>query len=83
MNTPSNERLGIESITMCDGPHGVRIEEDTSTNCTSLPCLSALGATWSREVAHLYGECIAKDCIKHDKGMILGPGVNIKRTDLC
>lgn len=77
------ERLNIEGITMADGPHGVRIEHGEEYDCTSFPCLAAVGASWNRETAYEMGKAIAVDCIKHNKGIILGPGVNIKRTDLC
>ena len=81
MGVSGVERFGIDSITLADGPHGVRI---TGTDdCVSYPCLSALAATWDREVAYNMGVGIAKDCIMHDRAMILGPGVNMKRTDLC
>ena len=83
MDIASVERLGVHGITMADGPHGVRIEAVPEENCTSFPCLSALGASWNREAAYAMGEAIAEDCIRHGKGMILGPGVNMKRIDLC
>lgn len=83
MSTAGVERLGIKGVKMADGPHGVRIEEDPESNCTSFPCLSAVSASWNRDIAFIMGEAIAKDCIKNDKGMILGPGANIKRIDLC
>lgn len=83
MGTASVERLGIKGIIMADGPHGVRINFDSEKNCTCFPCLSAVGASWNREISYMMGDGIANDCIKHEKGMILGPGVNMKRIDLC
>lgn len=77
------ERLGIPDAEMADGPHGVRIEHGEEYNCTSFPCLAAVGSSWSRETAYEMGKAIAEDCIQHGKDIILGPGVNIKRTDLC
>jgi len=83
MDIASVERLGIHGITMADGPHGVRIEAAPEEDCTCFPCLAALGASWNREAAYAMGAAIAEDCIHHGKGMILGPGVNMKRIDLC
>lgn len=76
-------RLGISDAELADGPHGVRIEYGEKYNCTSFPCLAALGSSWDREIAYEMGKAIAEDCIEHGKDMILGPGANIKRTDLC
>ncbi|MDD6484756.1 MAG: glycoside hydrolase family 3 N-terminal domain-containing protein [Clostridiales bacterium] len=77
------QRLGVPDAEMADGPLGVRIEHGEEYNCTSFPCLAAVGSSWSRETAYEMGKAIAQDCIQHDKDIILGPGVNIKRTDLC
>ena len=77
------ERLGISDAELADGPHGVRIEHGEKYNCTSFPCLAALGSSWDRETAYEMGKAIAADCIEHGKDMILAPGANIKRTDLC
>ena len=81
MGVSGVERLGVAEVTLADGPHGVRIKG--TDDCTSFPCLSAVASTWNKELAYKMGEGIAKDCITHDRAMILGPGVNLKRTDLC
>ena len=86
MNTPYNERLGIAALTMCDGPHGVRVEGEGAfegADAVSFPCLSALGATWNEEVLYEIGKALASECIRFNKAMLLGPGLNMKRTDLC
>ncbi len=81
MEVSGVERLGINPVTLADGPHGVRIMG--TDDCVAFPCLSGVAATWNKELAYKMGEGIAKDCISHDRAMILGPGVNMKRTDLC
>lgn len=86
MNTPYNERLEILPLTMCDGPHGVRIEGEGAfdgADAVSFPCLSALGATWNEDILYEIGKALASECIRFDKAMLLGPGLNMKRTDLC
>ena len=75
-------RLGIAPKNVADGPHGVR-DYTPGSNCTNLPSMCALGATWNRQAAYLAGTTIAQDCKRHDKQMLLGPGLNMKRNALC
>ncbi len=84
------ERLGIPRITMSDGPHGVRkvknIEDfglAESIPATCYPPAAALAATWNRELIQKVGEHLGDECISLDVDVLLGPGVNIKRTPLC
>lgn len=86
------ERLGIPALTMSDGPMGVRQEfEPTSWKSvgnhddyvTYLPCNSALASTWNRDLARLTGEVLGAEARGRGKDVILGPGVNIKRSPLC
>lgn len=83
-NTNAIERLGIPSIRMSDGPHGVR-ERDSGIDggCVCFPTASALGATWNRDLIYKVGKGIAEDCKKVGVEVILGPGVNMKRTPRC
>ncbi|MBO5735196.1 MAG: glycoside hydrolase family 3 C-terminal domain-containing protein [Clostridia bacterium] len=81
MATAEISRLGIKGKNLADGPHGVRSNRED--NCTHFPNLCCLGASWDVEAAYKMGKGIGDDCIEHDVQMILGPGVNIKRTPLC
>ena len=81
LRTAGCERLGVPAKRMADGPHGVRNYEP-GTNCTTLPSMCALGATWNPEIARKVGQTAARDCIHHDVQLILGPGLNIKRNAL-
>ena len=81
MLTGGVPRLGIKGKQLADGPHGVR-DYTPGTNCTTLPSMCAIGATWSKEAAELAGKTMALDCIHHNKQMLLGPGLNIKRNAL-
>ncbi len=81
MGTAPIERLGIPEWRMADGPHGVRNPE--VDDCVAFPCLTAVAATFDRALVYRMGEAIAEDCIAHGVDLILGPGVNIKRTPLC
>ena len=82
MSTAGIEHLNIPSKNLADGPHGVR-RDSRDGDCTYLPSLSALAATWDTDMAELYGKTVAGDCTEHNIDMILGPGVNIKRDMLC
>ena len=81
MLTTGVPRLGIPGKKLADGPHGVR-DYTPGTNCTTLPSMCAIGATWSKEAAELAGKTMGIDCIHDDKQMLLGPGLNIKRNAL-
>jgi beta-glucosidase len=87
--TVAVERLGIPSITVADGPHGVRRVKDTgalmseSLPATCFPTASALAATWDVDLLVTLGEALADECIALGVDVILGPGNNMKRTPLC
>ena len=85
------ERLGIPSIMVTDGPHGLRKQEGDVTEigltdtvpATCFPTASALAATWNRKLIFAVGEALAEECKEEKVGVILGPGANIKRSPLC
>lgn len=83
MNTEGCERLGVRAQHLADGPLGVRVAEHPEENCTCFPCEASMASTWNKDLIQEVGDAIADDCINHGKDMILGPGVNIKRTPLC
>lgn len=61
-------------------PYGWKSAEWTNDACTYLPALTALSATWNRELAHLYGEVLGAECKARGKHVSLAPGVNIHRS---
>ena len=85
------ERVGIPQVMMCDGPHGLRkqrgqgdhlgINESIETVC--YPSASALAASFDTELMTTLGEALGTECLAEDVGMLLGPGVNMKRSPLC
>lgn len=83
------ERLGIPSIWVSDGPHGVRRAADAdqvisdNVPATCFPTASALAATWDRALIHELGQALGEECIALSVDLLLGPGVNIKRSPLC
>lgn len=82
------ERLGIADIEYADGPFGIREEMEphswnsihlTTDSATFFPTGSALAATWSPEMAYIYGKGMAIEARLRGKDMILGPAINIQR----
>lgn len=88
--TESFERLGVPSITMADGPHGLRKpREDSdfqeirnSLEATCFPSAVSLASSWDRELINSVGRALGKECQAEDVSILLGPGVNIKRSPL-
>lgn len=85
-------RLGIPPLKMSDGPMGVRQEfyPDNWKNVglsddyvTYLPCNSGLASTWNRKLAYETGKVLGEEARGRGKDVILGPGINIKRSPLC
>lgn len=85
------ERLGIPSILVTDGPHGLRKQKGKanksglrdSVPAVCFPTASALAATWDRDLVFQVGVALGEECRAEDVGVILGPGANIKRSPLC
>ena len=85
LTSGSVARLGIPSLNMSDGPHGIRRligHPKQPQEChipggdTALPTASAVGASWSEETAYAAGQVIARDCRQEDIQMLLAPGTN-------
>ena len=82
---------GIPSFVMSDGPHGVRrqlgdvdhlgIAESEKATC--FPTASALAATWNPDLAREMGEALGLEARSLGVDVLLGPGLNIKRSPLC
>lgn len=84
-------RLGVPSIMVTDGPHGLRKQAgaadhvglNESVPATCFPTASALAATWNRDLIRQVGIALGEECRQEKVGVILGPGANIKRSPLC
>lgn len=84
--TKEIERLGIPSIMMIDGPHGLRKEEERgkpSIPSTCFPPAVLSACSFDRDLLREMGEALGEECIEEGVSIILGPGVNIKRSPLC
>lgn len=85
-HTKTIERLGIPSIRMSDGPHGLRKADelfDKSVPATCFPTAVTLASSWDRELLEKVGKAIGEECQAENVQILLGPGVNIKRSPLC
>src|ERR1700751_1071575 len=84
--THAIERLQIPSICMTDGPHGLRKVEggglSTSVPATCFPTASALASSWDTDLIRQVGTALAQESQASDVQILLGPGVNMKRSPL-
>lgn len=77
------ERLGIPSVTMADGPQGVRNVNGKTIHSTFFPCGVSAAASWNRAAVREMGAGIGCAAKAHGVQIMLGPGVNIYRSALC
>jgi beta-glucosidase len=88
-NTVSIESKGIPSISVSDGPHGLRKEitaengQTITEEAVCFPTASAMAATWNTELVRKTGQALGEECGAKGVDILLGPGTNIKRTPLC
>lgn len=89
-NTKSIERLHIPSLLLSDGPHGLRkvlkscgLLKSQTTLSTCFPTASAMGASWNRKLIYEVGCALGRECQREGVNILLGPGINMKRTPLC
>ncbi|MCP4755855.1 MAG: glycosyl hydrolase [Proteobacteria bacterium] len=77
------KRLDLPSVLLTDGPHGVRYAKLLNPKpSTAFPCASAMAATWNRDLIRQVGETIGDEGQHYDVQVVLGPGVNLKRSPL-
>jgi beta-glucosidase len=81
--------LNLPELLMSDGPHGMRrvphrqALTKKSLPATCFPSASSLAATWDTDLLYEMGQALAEEAIALDVDVILGPGVNMKRSPLC
>lgn len=89
--TRSIKRLGIPNMTMADGPHGVRKQEgegdqlglNASVPATCFPTAAAVANSWDPALGEELGRCLGEEAACQNVDVLLGPGINIKRSPLC
>ena len=90
-HTKGIERLGIPSVMVSDGPHGLRKQEDEadhlgindSIKAVCFPAGCATASSFDRDLLEELGEIIGNECQAENISTILGPAMNIKRSPLC
>ena len=89
--TKKYEKYGIPSLFMCDGPHGLRKQENAadmlgvneSRKATCFPAEVTTAGSWDPELLTAIGSAIGQEAREQGVGLVLGPGVNLKRNPLC
>ena len=85
------EKYGFPSIMVCDGPHGLRKKDYSKTGdslsnsvpAISYPTAATTASSWDPELLFEMGVALGKKCLKEEVGVLLGPGINMKRSPLC
>lgn len=89
--TQDIDRLGVHSMIMSDGSHGLRRQMDLvdplgireSMRATCYPTASTVACSFDRKLLYMMGDYIGRECRHEQVSVLLGPGVNIKRSPLC
>jgi beta-glucosidase len=90
-HTAPVERLSIPAIMVSDGPHGLRKQPDEadhvgisgSVPATCFPTACALASAWDPELVRRIGAALGREARAQGVAVVLGPGINIKRSPLC
>ena len=88
-HTKTVERLGIPTLMVSDGPHGLRTqdpEQDDPNHSRKAVCFPAgcsVAASFDPDLARREGAAIGREARAFGVGVVLGPAVNIKRSPLC
>ena len=85
------DRLGIPSIFCSDGPHGIRKQAgagdhlglNESLPATCFPTAATIANSWDPELGQQLGETLGEEAMAEGVNVLLGPGLNIKRSPLC
>lgn len=85
------KRLGIPSIFLSDGPHGIRKQAgagdhlglNASLEATCFPTAATVANSWNEQLGEEIGEALGEEAQAMEVNVLLGPGLNIKRSPLC
>lgn len=85
------DELGIPRVMVADGPHGLRKRDPSrkgagvldSVPAVCYPTAVTTACSWDIDLLGELGGAIAEDCLQETVSVVLGPGVNIKRSPLC
>ncbi len=91
-STYNIDRLKIPSMVTSDGPHGLRkqVEEDENNvgfvmgaPATCFPTAATMANSWDEKLGEEVGKALGEEALYYDVNVLLGPGLNIKRSPLC
>lgn len=82
---------GVPSINLSDGPHGIRKQEGAgdqlglngSLPATCFPTAATIANSWDPELGEEIGRYLGEEAAVQDVSVLLGPGLNMKRSPLC
>lgn len=83
--------LGINSMFLADGPHGIRKQAaaadhlglNASIPATCFPTAATMANTWNTELGEEMGKFLGEEAAAENVNVLLGPGMNIKRNPRC
>lgn len=89
--TQDIERLGIPSMFLADGPHGIRKQAaaadhlglNPSLPATCFPTAATVANSWNVELGEQIGHYLGTEAASQKLNVLLGPGINMKRDPLC
>lgn len=90
-DTMGIERLSLPSLCCSDGPHGLRKQAgaadhlglNASVPATCFPTAATMENSWDETLAELIGMALGEEAADQGVDILLGPGLNIKRSPLC
>lgn len=85
------EEFDLPAVMVTDGPHGLRkqigaadhVGMNNSVPAVCFPTASATACSFDPELLREVGEALGEECIQEEVAVLLGPGVNHKRSPLC
>lgn len=86
--TKAVDRLGIPAARTSDGPHGLRADDYSRPDHATMPAVCfptavTTAASFDKDMLRELGEELGKECRAYGVDVLLGPGVNMKRSPLC
>lgn len=90
-HTQGLESLSVPAVMVTDGPHGLRKQAEhadhvglnSSVPATCFPSAAGLASSWDPELLVRVGEALGDECRAQEVAVLLGPGINMKRSPLC
>lgn len=84
-------KAGVPSITLSDGPNGVRKQAGTadhlglnpSVPATCFPTAATVACSWDPALGEQLGQAMGEEAAAQEVAVLLGPGLNTKRSPLC